>query len=242
MSMKRISFKNIQFLRILRVFLMLAGVLFLGCLAISTTTLPFWGIHWLGTSLSELHGKPDGIVFLGGSGMPSESNLIRCWYTASAAKAFPTIEVAIVMPGELNDSTGTPRKIEEELVLRGIDKARIHFVTKGTNTRSQALECAGAFGIRSHILLVTSPEHMRRSILCFGKAGFQKVSALPAFENAAEADFSFADDDLGSSSPVVPDVGHNLNLRYQIWTHLKYEILIFRELLAISYYWIRGWI
>lgn len=240
--MKSIHFKNIHFLRILRAFLMATGVLFLGSLVISMTTLPFWGVHWLGTSLSALNGEPSHIVFLGGSGMPSESNLIRCWYTASAADAFPSSEVVIVMPGDTTDRGSTPVKIEAELFLRGVNKERIHFVNQGTNTRSQAKECAGEIDIQSQILLITSPENMRRSILCFKKAGFQKINAFPAFENASEADFSFNDDELGGNSPIVPNVGNNMQLRYQIWTHLKYEILIIRELFALTYYWIRGWI
>ncbi len=92
------------------------------------------------------------------------------------------------------------------------------------------------------ILLVTSPEHMRRAVLAFKKVGFEKVNALPAFENAAEADFSFTDDELGGSTIMLPDVGNNINMRYQMWNHLKYEILIAREMVALTYYELRGWI
>ncbi len=91
------------------------------------------------------------------------------------------------------------------------------------------------------MMLVTSPEHMRRSLLCFRKAGFEQVCGLSAFENAAEADFSFRDDDLGRNPVLVPDVGSNLQLRYQVWTHLRYEIMFTREMLALVYYRLRGW-
>ena len=83
---------------------------------------------------------------------------------------------------------------------------------------------------------------MRRAVLCFRKIGFEKVNALPAFENAAEADFSFIDKELGGRQTMIPDVGSNTQVRYQVWTHLKYEILIAREIIAIGYYWLRGWI
>ncbi len=238
----RFYFKSIQILRILRIFVMMAGVLFLGAFVVSMTTLPYWGVHWLGTSKSELKEAPSLVIFLGGGGMPSESNLIRCWFTAFAAKSFPHSSVVIVMPGDTTDNGSTPSRIEAELILRGVEKERCRFVNWGTNTRSQALACAGAFDADTPVLLVTSPENMRRSVLCFKKAGFGHVGALPAFENAAEADFTFIDDDLGGNSPVIPDVGHNMQVRYQIWTHLKYEILICREFLALAYYQIRGWI
>ena len=96
--------------------------------------------------------------------------------------------------------------------------------------------------MQSPILLVTSPEHMRRSVLCFHKVGFEKVGALPAFENAVEADLSFNDDELGGNKVLMPDVGQSINMRYQLWNHLKYEILIVRETVALIYYKMRGWI
>lgn len=205
------------------------------------TTLPYWGLHWLGTSGEEEVCTPGVIIMLGGSGMPSESNLMRSWYTARAAVSFPEVPVVVVMPGDPADAGSTPALIRKELMIRGVDSSRIFFENEGTNTRSQALACAAMLGRSFPVMLVTSPEHMRRSLLCFRKAGFEQVCGLPAFENAAEADFSFRDDDLGRNPVLVPDVGNNLQLRYQVWTHLRYEIMFTREMLALVYYRLRGW-
>jgi uncharacterized SAM-binding protein YcdF (DUF218 family) len=240
--MKRFSLKNIQILRLLRFFLILCGVFFLFCLGLSLTTLPYWGYHWLGTSKSVMVDHPGAIILLGGSGMPSESNLIRSWYAAKAASVFPGSKIIIVMPGIEGDSTDTPEKMKKELVLRGIEPVRIYFETKGTNTRSQAMKCARIADPAKPLLLVTSPENMRRSVLSFVKAGFKQVGGLPAFENPSEADFSFSDKELGGKPSLLPDVGDNMQVRYQMWNHLKYEVLIVRELLALTYYRIRGWI
>ncbi len=239
--MVRISFKNIQILRLFRKIMVLWGILFLGYLLVAFTTLPYWGLHWLGTSRAGKGGTPAYIVLLGGSGMPSESNLIRSWYAARAAVSYPEVPVVVVMPGDTADPSGTPVKIREELMLRGVESSRILFGSRGTNTRSQALECAGLLDRNRSLLLITSPENMRRSVLSFTKAGFTKVSGLPAFENPSEADFTFRDDDLGSDPVLVPDVGENFQVRYQVWTHLRYEILITREVVALVYYRLRGW-
>ena len=234
--------KSIYFLRLLRNLLVLFGIFFLVCLVLAFTSAPFWGYHWLGTSKSEIKQKPGYIVLLGGGGMPSQSNLMRSWYTGLAAKSFPDAKVIIAMPGELEDSTGTPQKMKKELMVRGIEGSRISFENEGTNTRSQAINCLGMIKMQTPVLLITSPEHMRRAVLCFQKTGFEKVNALPAFENAAEADFSFNDDELGGNTVLVPDVGKNTNVRYRFWNHLKYEILIAREMFALTYYKVRGWI
>lgn len=240
--MNRIRTKSIVFLRILRNLVAGFGIFFLVCVLLALTEQPYWGYHWLGTSKSEMKWKPEVIVVLGGGGMPSQSNLMRGWFAAKAAQSFPDAKVILVMPGDITDSLSTPVLMNNELVVRGVQSENISFETIGTNTRAQALNCAKLLDVKTPVLLVTSPEHMRRSVLCFRKAGFEKVNALPAFENALEADLKFDDDKLGGNKTLVPDVGENINARYQLWNHLKYEILIAREITALAYYRLRGWI
>jgi uncharacterized SAM-binding protein YcdF (DUF218 family) len=234
--------KNIHFLRILRNLFIAAGIFFLILILLAFTTLPFWGIHWLGTSKAELQESPDTIILLGGGGMPSESNLMRSWYTEKAARSFPGARVLIAMPGDTADNRSTPVLMANELTIRGLDIRRIIFENKGTNTRAQALHCRNMLHPAEPLLLITSPEHTRRAVMCFQKAGFSKVFALPAFEHATEADLTFRDKDLGGRKTVAPDVSKNIQVRYQVWNHLKYEIIFAREMAATFYYRLRGWI
>jgi len=234
--------KSIVFLRILRNIVSVVGIFFLLCVVLALTEKPFWGYYWLGTSKTEMKWKPEVIIVLGGGGMPSQSNLMRAWYTANAARSFPGAKVILSIPGDISDSLSTPRLMKKELILRKVCAENISFENQGTNTRAQALNCTKMISSNVPVLLVTSPEHMRRSVLCFRKAGFQKVNGLPAFENALEADLKFDDDKLGGNKTMVPDVGENINARYQLWNHLKYEILIAREITALAYYKLRGWI
>lgn len=229
----------------LRIFLELFGAFFMIGLILSFTTLPYWGYYWLGTSQSKISGKPDYIVLLGGGGMPSESNLMRAFFVFKAAKESPQSLIVISIPGNPNDSASTARLVANELILKGIQKERICFEELGTNTRSQALNLR-KFNSQNlqekSILLVSSPEHIRRAVLVFRKAGFLHISALPAFENAIEANLFFDDDKLGGNKLLIPDIGTNTEVRYQFWNHLKYEILIAREIAALTYYKLRGWI
>ena len=91
------------------------------------------------------------------------------------------------------------------------------------------------------ILIVTSPEHLTRSVLTFKKAGFLKVDGVPAFETTIESDITFNDRMLGGRQ-WIPGIGGNLTLRYQFWTQLRYEELMIREYLAMFYYKLKGWI
>jgi len=221
------------------------GILFFVLLVLSFTTLPYWGYYWLGTSKSKIAEKPDYIVLLGGGGMPSESNLMRAFFVFKAAKEFPESHIVIATPGDTADLKSTARLVAAELISKGINPQRILYEQTGTNTRMEALSLqkfdAGQIAQKS-VLLVTSPEHMRRSVLVFRKVGFTRISALPAFENALEADLVFKDDELGGNKKFIPNIGSSISLRYQFWNHLKYEILIAREMVALGYYKLRGWI
>jgi uncharacterized SAM-binding protein YcdF (DUF218 family) len=91
------------------------------------------------------------------------------------------------------------------------------------------------------ILIVTSPEHLTRSVLTFKKAGFKKVDGVPAFEKVIESDITFNDTILGGRK-WIPGIGENLAIRYQFWTQMRYEGMMFREFLAIVYYKLKGWV
>lgn len=242
--MAKSSFFN-RLITILRKLFGFIGVFFMILLVLSFTSLPFWGYYWLGTSKSSIAEKPDFIILLGGGGMPSESNLMRAFFVHRAATKSPDSRIIISIPGDTADTSSTARMVANELIEKGIERSRIDFEELGTNTRSQALRLQTFNSEKLNqksILLVTSPEHMRRAVLTFKKAGFKRISALPAFENALEADLVFKDDELGGNKILIPDVGGNTTVRYQFWNHLKYEILIAREIAALGYYKLRGWI
>jgi uncharacterized SAM-binding protein YcdF (DUF218 family) len=93
----------------------------------------------------------------------------------------------------------------------------------------------------SSILIITSPEHLYRAVRAFRKAGFLLVDGAPAFETAIESELSFNDSLLGGKR-WLPPIGKNITARYQFWTQLHYEQLIFREWIAIVYYKLNGWI
>lgn len=238
--MTKTKIKSIYFLRLLRNLFVFIGIFFSLCVLLAFTTIPFKGYYWLGTSNAKLESEPKAIILLGG-GMPSQSALMRCWYTEKASRSFPDATIIVAIPGNLEDSLSTPQLMKKELLIRGLNSNKIKFEDEGTNTRAQVLNCQRLVKMQTPILLVTSPEHMRRSVLCFQKAGFEKVNALPAFENTIEADLFFDDDKLGGKRKYLPKVGGNTNMRYKIWNHLKYEILIAREMIAIAYYKLRGW-
>ena len=224
------------------------------------TTAPFWIWYNLAVKKAGINRPPDYIIVMGGGGMPSQSGLMRCWYASLVANKFTKARVIIALPGDAQDSLSSVNQMKKEMELRGIAPDRIFLEDSGTNTRAEALNVlklitnieqrqpvsdserhASRVTRHASLLIVTSPQHLLRSILAFRKAGFLKVDGVPAFEKSIESDLGFDAKKLGSRS-WVPDVGKNLTIRYQFWMQMDYEFLVMREYLALAYYKLQGWI
>ncbi len=209
-------------------------------LILSFTTLPFWGIYSLGTYHSNYNFKPDVIVVMGGAGMPSQTALIRTYYAAQISKEYPLLPIVIALPDNLNSQNSPLKEMEKELRIRGV-RSKIIFENKGTNTRAQALNIKKALGGDKSLLIVSSPEHIYRSVKSFEKLGFENVASCAAFEKNLNQKLEFNSTQLGGKS-YVPDIGESNQLRYQFWNHLVYEIILLREYTAILYYKLQAWI
>jgi len=215
------------------------GILTFFMLLLSFTDLPYNAYFWLGTSGPRLPGDPGVIVLLGGAGMPSPDGLIRTYYTAEAANRFKQARIIIALPYSETDSLYQLQLMKNELIQKGIDSVRVSFEPMGFNTRSQAVnifrQCRGNQAMPS-LLIITSPEHMYRSIKTFTKAGFTQVSGISTFEKPL--DHETLQDRENTKDPRIK----NLALRYNMWSYLNYELLVMRETCAIAYYKLKGWI
>lgn len=219
--------------------LLSSGVLFLLFFILSFTDIPYHAYHWLGTSNSKLYQKPDVIVLLGGSGMPSPDGLLRSYFAAEAANKDATAKIIIALPYNEEDSARQLNMLAHELIIRGVDSTRIEYEGQGFNTHSQAENIAVKYGDKKSslsVLLVTSPEHMFRAVKTFMKVGFNKVGGTATFEKPP-------DKEKIKDTQNTPDTRvKDLSLRYNMWSYMNCELLVVKEYCAISYYWMKGWI
>ena len=229
--------------KLFRIILFISGFFFILSCLLAFTTLPYYARHWLGTRLGQGRAVPASMILLGGSGIPGEDGFMRCYYTAYLAKKYPNTLITIAIPGDTADSLSSPCLLRKELVLRGVDPGRIQFEASGHNTRQQALNIRANSHVQPDkpLTLITSPEHMYRAVLCFEKTGFTKVQGEPTFESSIEESQLFFNDRDLKGNTALPPIGHNKQVRYQFWNHLKYEVLVLREYFAIAYYKLRGW-
>lgn len=232
------------FLKILRILIYISGFLFLVAAITAFTTLPFYAWHRLATVNSKIMETPRNIVLLGGSGMPGQDGLLKSYYTAVLAKKYPDAKVVILIPCDTTEPNNPAGMLREELMLRGVPAGNITLMPEGSNTRQQALKLheSNLVNPSLSLVIVAAPEHMYRSVKTFRKAGFEEVGGFPTFENSLLVKDIQFNDKMPGENPLVPPIGNNLQIRYQFWNHLKLEILVVREWIAIAYYKLRGWI
>jgi uncharacterized SAM-binding protein YcdF (DUF218 family) len=216
--------------------------MFLLIILFSFTDYPYLVYHWLGTHNAEVVETPDYIVVMGAGGMPGPEGLMRCHFAAKSAEQFPNAKVIVALPSEEeNFNESDAYRMFLEINIKGVHEDRFIFESKGTNTYSQATEIYTMLLHESNqnLLIVTSPEHMHRCILTFKKCGFENVGGVSSFESSYNDDLLLTKEER---SKRVQDVNRSLSLRYNMWNYLKYEITIMREMMALAWYKIKGYI
>jgi uncharacterized SAM-binding protein YcdF (DUF218 family) len=226
-------------------FLLAAGVLFVFMIVFAFTTGPFYLYYWLGKSNSEYHFPAKHIIILGGAGYPSSTALMRSYYAAELFKKHPTCDIYVCQPSSegLSVDKSDAYKISKDLMTRGVDSSKIYLELIGKNTREEALSLLTINPQlkNERCVLVTSPEHMKRAVATFRHANFKKIGGEPTFDLCGPTDLLYNDKDLGGRQSL-PGLGGETQLRYQFWNHFVYQIICYRELFAIGWYWLRGWI
>lgn len=184
--------------------------------------------HWVTASDWTAEGAPEYVVVLGGGGIPSESGLMRTFYAAHYGTNLVGSTFVVCLPADGDPSTSSVGAMRDELVLRGIAADTIRMERRGRNTHEQAVGVRSLLGreaLTRPVLIVSSPTHMRRAMLCFQHEGFTDLRSAPARSVGAEA-----------------DLGAGVGVRYQFWRNVETQVRVIRELVALAYYWARGWV
>lgn len=218
------------------------GIILLIINILALTPTPFYMHRCLGEDPawkedSTTNFSPDYIIMFGGAGMPSESNLIRLYYTAELANRLGK-PIIIVHP---QDSV-CQKEMSKYLTNNKIPTDSIKYMTGGSNTRSQSLCLADSFPELKEAtsLIITAPEHLSRTLKCLKKCEIKNIRGIGAFENTVDFDLSLDGQKL-KGNKYIPDI-ESINLRYTYWNYLKLEITCLREYFATAYYWIKDWI
>lgn len=224
--------------RLILYFLVSLGSIFLLMIVLAFTDAPYYAYHDLAVRKDTLITDPDYIVIMGGDGMPSPHGLMRLYQGAEAAIEYPNAGVIVALPfnQEERDSTRQIRLAIKDLIQKGVDSLRIKYEPWGYNTRTQAVQVSKIIPHFSPILIISSPEHMYRALNSFRAVGFEQVGGKAGFEVPSD------EDGLRASKEDEEEEIQNLNLRYNLWSYLQYEIIVAREYAAIAYYWFKGWI
>lgn len=213
----------------------IVGILSITLFLLSFTRIPYLAYRKLAAIEIQLNSNPTHIVILSGNGMPSPDALIKAYFGAETALKHPNSKVIIALPKGNRGSLKPLKMLANELIVKGIDSNRITYEPNGFNTYTQIFAISKMIKKDASILIITNPEHMYRSIKTFNKLGYSKVGSLPTFETPNE------EQSLKNNSEESNQI-KNVDLRYNVWSYMQYEIKVIREYFAIAYYWVKGWI
>ena len=224
-------------IKTIKILFFLFGIIFALMIVLALTSAPFYMYYNLGQNPNKdtQITRPQQIVMFGGAGMPSEDNLMRLYHTAALARRFD-VPVMLVHPKDSLCQAEMTRLLNQG----GIEQ--ITYMTSGANTRSQCLELKERHPqlINKPLLVVTSPEHVQRTVKSLNKVGFKEVIGVAAYPSTVDFDLSLKKEKLGGNE-IVPSV-ESVKMRYTFFNYLKLEITCLREYLALGYYKIKGWV
>ncbi len=217
------------------------GVLSLIFIILSFTDYPYYAYHWLGTSNAGIMDQPDYIVVMGAGGMPGPEGMMRCYFASQAAEMFPDALLIIALPADSSSFQDSDhRRMIDEIIRRGIERERILSEIKGTNTITQARNIKDMVKHNNNtVMIITSPEHMYRCIKTFQKQGLSNTGGIATFEHAFDQELLTEKDEKGRARRQTDQL---LDLRYNMWSYMQYQITVLREFVAIVWYWLRGYI
>ena len=208
--------------------IMVAGVLFALQILLGVTGLPRALTLWLAGGAPRVSSDVRYVVVLGGAGIPSESGLMRTYCAAAFATGRTGMAYVVSLPCDIAPELGSVGRMRDELILRGVPAADVRMEYRGRNTHEEAInirEMLGRAALEVPLVVVTSPPHVSRALLCFRKVGFVNVTGLPA-----------------RSADVEADIGAHGLWRYGFWGNLENEVTVLRELIALLQYKVKGWI
>jgi uncharacterized SAM-binding protein YcdF (DUF218 family) len=146
--------------------------------------------------------------------------------TLEAARVYRLLQADLVISSggvieqdDPEDPVGETMK--DSLVRLGVPPDRIIVERNSTNTRDEVVMVAAMLPSLDvkHVILVTSPMHMRRAVGMFRAVGVEVIPAI-----ARQREYS------GAMVSMVPSE-----------TGLLTSALAVHELVGVTYYWLRGW-
>lgn len=135
----------------------------------------------------------------------------------------PLLVVSGGLPASLEGASAESEAMRDLLASRGVPLDRILVETESGNTREQAILVGRLLAERQVVdfVLVTSPSHMRRALGAFAEVGLHPVpSASSDAPSGASASAVFLPSEEG----------------------LRRSQMALREVLALGYYAVRGWL
>lgn len=216
----------------IRWFLYLLAWVFILFLSLAFTDIPYYWYHGYAEDNHSLVGEADFIIVMSGNDFPSSDALEKIYLVSKIKQKRADTKLILAFPA-----------LDENLIMQdsvlfknfGIANSNLIISAKGYNTLTQVESIISENDLsNTNVIVVCNYEQTLRTLACFRKRSRANFFAVHNIEKPFSPELLSAE---RNNSPF-----YSLQIRYNFWNYLIYQIKAMREYIAIQYYSYKNWI
>lgn len=221
--------------KIIKYFAYFLATLFSIVFGLSFTDYPYYWYHSFADDNQLLIGKVDYLVIMSGNDFSSDDAHSKLFQAAMLQDSI-VIDTLILAFPSINKKQ-SKAELYKLLRIVHLDTNKLLWITDGFNTKSQVEAIISSVILsKKNILVIANYEQINRTLACF-RRNSNGHFAQASFRNTAFAPQLLTPTDKDTEKAIG-----SLNLRYNFWNYLIYEVKSLREWIATNYYKWKSWI
>ena len=230
------STKRNKLFFLLKSTIQLLGLVFVLMFFLACTDIPYNALMRL-AEVPSCERPPRYIFVQGGNAFPSADALLLQYHLEKSREQFPEAKIYYCLPSVSSDTSGESYIRARLVSIADTCPLQLKVISDGVNTHDEIQKLVSLLphdSLHCSLLLITKPEHYKRSIACLNRSGITDICGINTMDTPVPPSL-LAHGEESKRSPA-------LLWRYNVWSYLQYEIIIFREYCAILYYRLKSYI
>lgn len=230
--MQNIRKYTFTFLRGMRWMLYFIACVFILFISLAFTDIPYYWYHGYVKDNQSLTGDADFIIVMSGNNFPSSDAIEKIYLVSKIKQKRADTKIILAFPALNVNSIKADSLFFKNY---GIDNSNLIISAKGYNTMTQVENILLENSLTGkNIIVVCNYEQTRRTLACFRKRTNANFIAVYNIEKPFSPELLSPEN---NDSPL-----YSLQIRYNFWNYLIYQIKAMREYIAIQYYTYKNWI
>ena len=202
----------------IRWFLYLLACVFILFLSLAFTDIPYYWYHGYAEDNHSLVSEADFIIVMSGNDFPSSDALEKIYLVSKIKQKRADTKLILAFP-----SLDENLIMQDSVLFKNFGIANSNLIIISENDLSN-----------TNVIVVCNYEQTLRTLACFRKRSRANFFAVHNIEKPFSPELLSPEQ---NNSPF-----YSLQIRYNFWNYLIYQIKAMREYIAIQYYSYKNWI